>query len=165
MTMRTEWTGTATELLGALGESPGERVAKSKSWPDSPRALAGRLRRAATFLRKIGIEIGFDREGRARTRVIRITTTPSQPAPEQVGVQPSAPSAPSAPMPKPNTPNAFAPPNLRTVANAADDSGRGPAPIVRKNPLKSNGGTSADGADANLSVRSAPGNPRWETRL
>ena len=53
----------------------GERVAKSKTWPDSPRALAGRLRRAATFLRKIGIEIGFEREGRARTRTIRITTT------------------------------------------------------------------------------------------
>ena len=53
----------------------GERVAKSKTWPDSPRALAGRLRRAATFLRKIGIEIGFEREGRARTRIIHITTT------------------------------------------------------------------------------------------
>jgi hypothetical protein len=48
MATRTEWTGTASELLGALGEAAGERVAKSKSWPDSPRALAGRLRRAAT---------------------------------------------------------------------------------------------------------------------
>ena len=62
-----------------LGRSAGERVAKSKSWPDSARALAGRLRRAATFLRKIGIEIGFEREGRARTRVIHITTTPQIP--------------------------------------------------------------------------------------
>ncbi len=76
MATRTEWTGTASDLLGALAEMAGERVAKSKTWPDSPRALAGRLRRAATFLRKIGIEIGFDREGRARTRIIRITTTP-----------------------------------------------------------------------------------------
>ena len=33
------------------------------------------MRRAATFLRKIGIEIGFDREGRARTRTIRLTAT------------------------------------------------------------------------------------------
>jgi len=31
----------------------------------------GHLRRAATFLRKIGTEIGFGREGRARTRIIR----------------------------------------------------------------------------------------------
>ena len=72
MTTRTEWTGTASELLGALAEMAGERVAKSKRWPDSPRALAGRLRRAATFLHKIGIDIGFEREGRARTRIIRI---------------------------------------------------------------------------------------------
>jgi len=165
MATQTEWTGTASDLLGALGESAGERVAKSKSWPDSPKALAGRLRRAATFLRKIGIEIGFDREGRARTRMIRITTTPSQPAPEQVGVQPSAPSAPSAPMPKPNTPNAFAQPNLRTVANDADGGRRALAPIVRTNPLKSNGGTAADGADANLPLRSAPGKAGWGTRL
>ena len=69
MTTRTEWTGTASELLGALAEMAGERVAKAKTWPDSPRALAGRLRRAATFLRKIGIDIGFEREGRARTRI------------------------------------------------------------------------------------------------
>ena len=69
---RTEWTGTASELLDALGEVAGERVVKSKTWPDSPRALSGRLRRAATFLRKTGIEIGFEREGRARTRMIRI---------------------------------------------------------------------------------------------
>ena len=79
MATRTVWTGTASDLLGALAEVAGERVAKSKTWPDSPRALAGRLRRAATFLRKIGIEIGFEREGRARTRTIHITTDPSHP--------------------------------------------------------------------------------------
>src|SRR5690606_521847 len=88
MAARTEWTGTASELLGALAEMAGERVAKSKTWPDSPRALAGRLRRAATFLRKVGIEIGFGREGRARTRVIRITAG-EHPLPETGGVQPS----------------------------------------------------------------------------
>jgi hypothetical protein len=68
MATRTEWTGTASDLLGALAEAAGERVAKSRTWPDSPRALAGRLRRAAAFLRKIGIEISFGREGRARCR-------------------------------------------------------------------------------------------------
>ena len=95
MTTRTEWTGTASDLLGALGEVAGERVAKSKTWPDSPRALSGRLRRAATFLRKIGIEIGFEREGRARTRIINITTTAIRCARKR-GAQPSAPSASSA---------------------------------------------------------------------
>ena len=94
MATRSVWTGTASDLLGALAEVVGERVAKSKTWPDGPRALAGRLRRAATFLRKIGIEIGFGREGRARTRTINITTT--QPSPRQKSrghVLPSASSA------------------------------------------------------------------------
>jgi hypothetical protein len=72
----TEWTGTASDLVGVLAEAAGERVARSKTWPDNPRALAGRLRRAATFLRKIGIEVMFGREGRARTRTIRITAAP-----------------------------------------------------------------------------------------
>ena len=42
-------------------------------WPKSPRALAGRLRRAQTPLRALGIEIVFGREGRLGTRTIRIT--------------------------------------------------------------------------------------------
>ena len=42
---RTVWTGTATDLLGALVEKAGERIAKSKTWPASPRALSGRMRR------------------------------------------------------------------------------------------------------------------------
>ena len=73
---RTEWTGTASDLLGALDEEVGEKVRKSKAWPASARALSGRVRRAATFLRKVGIEITFEREGRARTRIIRITRKP-----------------------------------------------------------------------------------------
>ena len=108
MATRTVWTGTASDLLGALAEAAGERVAKSKTWPDSARVLAGRLRRAATFLRKIGIEIGFEREGRARTRTIRITATPTHAAPEYDG-NPS--SASSAPMSKPNSANGLAAPD------------------------------------------------------
>jgi len=42
-------------------------------WPKSPRALAGRLRRAQTSLRALGIEIVFSREGRSGTRTIRMT--------------------------------------------------------------------------------------------
>jgi hypothetical protein len=73
----------------------GERNAKSKNWPDSPRALAGRLRRAATFLRTAGIEISFAKEGRGRARIIRITPTGRLSAPENAETPPSAPSAPS----------------------------------------------------------------------
>jgi hypothetical protein len=147
MATRTEWTGTASELLGALAEEAGERVAKSKTWPDSPRALSGRLRRAATFLRKIGIEIGFVREGLARTRTITITTIQPSAAPEKPGAQPSAPSAPKS---KSNPVNGFAAQSVRTVARDADGGGNGNAPTVRANPLKTHGETAADGADANI---------------
>lgn len=165
MAARTEWTGTASELLGALGVMAGERVAKAKTWPDSPRALAGRLRRAATFLRKIGIEIGFGREGRARTRVIRITTAPADAASERGGVQPSTSSASSAPAPKTTSIRGFAAPDQRTVANDADGRPSGTAETVRANPLKLNGGTAADGADANRPPRSASDNAGWRAGL
>ena len=136
MSARTEWTGTASDLLGALAEQAGERVAKSKTWPDGPRALAGRMRRAATFLRKVQVEISFEREGRARTRIIRITAA-TPPVPDQEGARPSAWSASSAPSSKSNAGNGFTPPNLRTVANDADGNGGGLIPTVRTNPLKS----------------------------
>jgi hypothetical protein len=169
MTTRTVWTGTASDLLGALAEVVGERVAKSKTWPDGPRALAGRLRRAATFLRKIGIEIGFGREGRARTRTINITTIQTFFTPEKPGAEPSAPSASSAPMPKSNPANGFAAQPVRTVARDADGSGNGNAPpTVRANPLKTNAGTAADGADANPPPHSGSektGARGWSTRL
>ena len=168
MATRTVWTGTASDLLGALAEGVGERVAKSKTWPDGPRALAGRLRRAATFLRKIGIEIGFGREGRARTRTINITTIQTFSTPEKPGAEPSAPSAPSAPMAKSNSANGFAAQSVRTLARDADGNGNGTAPTVRTNPLKTNAGNAADGADANHPPQSAPekaGAPGWRARL
>jgi hypothetical protein len=169
MATRTEWTGTASDLLGALAEAAGERVSKTKTWPDSPRGLAGRLRRAAAFLRKIGIEISFGREGRARTRTIHIATTPT---PENAGARPSASCAPSAPAPKSNPANGFLAPSLRTVAKdadgGADGSGRDGTSIVRANPLQTNAGTGADGADANCPLESEPGKagaPGWSARL
>lgn len=168
MLERTEWTGTASDLLGALGEAAGERIAKSKTWPDSPRALSGRLRRAATFLRKIGIEVSFEREGRARTRVIRITAAGAESVPARGGAQPSAPSAPSAPRPKSVHDNGFGAPDLRTIANDADGCARGKVDSVRGNPVKSIGRDDADGADANRAAHSEPGKTAatsWRARL
>ena len=167
MAMRTEWTGTASDLLGALAEAAGERAAKSKAWPDSPRALAGRLRRAATFLRKIGIEVAFRKEGRTRARIIDITLTPPSAASENAGAQPSAPSASCAPMPKSNPSSGCAAQSLRTVGHDAEGSGKGNAPTVRANPLKTNAGNAADGADANLRPQSAlenAGAPGWRAQ-
>jgi hypothetical protein len=165
MTTQTEWTGTASDLLGALAEQAGERVAKAMTWPVGPRALGGRLRRAATFLRKIGVEIAFEREGRARTRTIRINVAGTDPAPERGGAQPSAPSASSAPSAKSSPANAFTEPELRTVANHADGRPNGPVETVRDNPLKSDGGTDADGADANDPLQSEPEKAMWRARL
>jgi hypothetical protein len=162
------WTGTASDLLGALAEVVGEPVAKSKTWPDTPRALAGRLRRAATFLRKIGIGIGFGREGRARTRSISITTTQPSAAPEKPGTQPSAPSASSALTSKSNPANRFPAQSVRTLARDADGSGQGNAPTVRAKPLENNAGTAADDADANRAPQSAPEKTfmnRWRARI
>jgi hypothetical protein len=106
MATRTVWTGKASDLLGALGEVVGERGVKSKSWPDSPRALSGRLRRVATFLRKIGIEISFGREGRERARIITITAHSAQ---ENEGMRPSAASASSPPSGRASPANDLAP--------------------------------------------------------
>lgn len=165
MAARTEWTGTASELLGALAAMAGERMAKSKAWPESPRALGGRLRRAATFLRKIGVEIGFDREGRARTRTIRITTTQNHAAPEYGEARPSAPSASSAPMSQSNLVNRFTPSGLRTVADQTDGSTGRNGPTVHATPVKINHETDADDTDANHPRQSAPENSGWTARI
>jgi len=130
MATRTGWTGTASDLLGVLTELVGEAQRKSKSWPNTPSTLSGRLRRAATFLRKAGIEIAFDREAnRKRDRSIYITALP-----ESGGDFASAPSASSAPEDK-----------LRIDDDAADRFIRS----VRTNPLQSTGSDGADDTDAN----------------
>jgi hypothetical protein len=161
-TERTMWTGTASDLLGALGEVVGERGVKEKTWPASPRALSGRLRRAATFLRKIGIQMDFGKEGRGRTRTITITT---HSAPESDAARPSTSSAPSAPEEKVKPASGFAPGAPRTVDGHAGGSEQEGSPIVRAKSIKTNARADADGADANLPPQSAPENARWSVRL
>jgi hypothetical protein len=153
MAKRMEWSGTASKLLAELSREVDERVVKSKNWPDAPRALSGRLRRAATFLRKTGIEISFTKEGRAKTRIIHITTSASHVAPDNAGAQPSAPSASSAPIANSKPTNGFEGTDLRSVGDATDAT---KVPTVRGNPLEHNAGIVADGADANLRSKSVP---------
>ncbi|WP_354066567.1 hypothetical protein [Bradyrhizobium sp. OAE829] len=171
---QTVWTGTASELLGALVEVVGERIAKSKEWPDSPRALSGRLRRAATFLRKIGIDIAFTKEkSRARTRSVTIISTFS--ASEKPGEFASTPSEPSAHLANVNPGNGFSAQSARAQncdadANPCrvDGSGQGDDQTVRANPLETNGADAADGADANSPAQSGSGKtgaPVWSMRL
>ena len=160
MAARTEWTGTASDLLGALGEEVGETVHRAKAWPATPRALSGRLRRAATFLRKVGIDITFAKEGRARTRIITISA-----ASDDAAARPSASSAPSA-----NTRNllvsrGFGADDRQAVARLADakacPTDDKTASTVRANPTKSKTADDADGADANILSQSAG----WRARL
>jgi hypothetical protein len=94
MATQTTWTGTATDLLDLLGRVVGEKATKAKTWPVDASRLGGSLRRAATFLRKVGIEIDSGkREGQARTRIITITSVFK---PQEEGVSASAASAASA---------------------------------------------------------------------
>jgi hypothetical protein len=165
MQARTEWTGTASDLLGALGQEAVERVTKTKTWPDNPRAMSGRLRRAATFLRKVGIDISFEREGRARTRSIRITTTGQFAGPETQGARPSASSSPPADPLKANPGNGFGIRDLRTVSDPADGSRAETGATVRANPLNSNLKPEADGADGDHPPQSVPESAGWRAWL
>ncbi len=92
MSSQRMWRGTASQLHARLGEIVTEPTVRSKSWPANPRALAGRLRRAATFLRKVGIETTFEREGQARDRIVCIEVKPSLQADSEIHSS-SVPSA------------------------------------------------------------------------
>ena len=157
MASQTVWTGTATDLLAPLSAEVSETVRRAKTWPATPRALSGRLRRAATFLRKVGIEINFGKKGRARTRIITISATA-----DNTGSQPSLPSAPSASSEKTVWGNDSSGASLRTVPRPAD-ANEGPADrtTVRKNPRDSEDADGADGADAKIASHSGG----WRGRI
>jgi hypothetical protein len=76
MAERSSWAGSAADLLRAgANRSRDDVTVGGPGWPKNPRALAGRLRRAQSFLRALGIDVTFGREGRAGSRVIRIHGT------------------------------------------------------------------------------------------
>jgi hypothetical protein len=162
---QSEWTGTASDLLSALAAVVGDRVSRSKSWPEGARALSGRLRRAATFLRADGIEIGFKLEGRARTRMIRISVVrpPTQPEPQRGA--PSAPSAPSADPENRSDSHGFVDAEMRTVEGPADGSMLLNDATVRPDSEKSADRNAADGEDAENPPGSGPGRTGWRSRL
>ena len=61
-------------LILAWQQDARNEISTGGAWAKNPRALSGRLRRAQTFLRTMGIEITFSREGRSGTRMIRVST-------------------------------------------------------------------------------------------
>ena len=70
---RSMWVGSASDLLRLCAEGAREDTSMRPPWAKNPRALAGRLRRAQTFLRMLDIEIAFGREGRSGARIIRMS--------------------------------------------------------------------------------------------
>jgi hypothetical protein len=75
MANRSTWTGSASELLRMGAELAHHSSSRDgQGWPKNPRELAGRLRRAQTFLRTLGMEMAFGRAGRVGTRTIMIRT-------------------------------------------------------------------------------------------
>ena len=101
MADRGSWTGSAADLLRDGGDAISNGGSSSRAgWPSTPRALAGRLRRAQTFLRALGIDIAFAREGRAGNRVIRMRTTLEDTVSTVSGVSPNGSRARSVTPPR-----------------------------------------------------------------
>jgi len=65
------WQGSATELLENLEAVTDQKITESKYWPKDGTRLSRRLRRAASFLRTIGLDIDFGKKN--GKRVITIT--------------------------------------------------------------------------------------------
>jgi hypothetical protein len=96
MTTSTNWKGTASQLQAVLSTHQEGGIVRSKKWPGSSRELAGQLRRVQTFLRAIGIELSFGREGHVGTRMIEITRTATSLTADAAAQPLSASSASSA---------------------------------------------------------------------
>ena len=150
-----EWSGTASDLLTCLCAQASDAVTNGKTWPSTPRALSGRLRRVATFLRTVGIHIDFDQKmGRNRTRLMTIATSPDQSVPST-----SAPSAPSAASPMSVVAGADEWAIPRTVERPADATRPGADGQHSSESLPNTRGTGArtlaDAADAKIPPNSA----------
>jgi hypothetical protein len=143
-----EWSGTAAELLSALTEFVDENLRRGRDWPTAANVLAGRLRRAATNLRKVGIEVRFERRPHIGTRVIRITTRPDK-----------ARERPSPPSPSPVDGKSASRGNGLGGDDAGDDGvtmvTMDRHPTVTAKPLKNNGGDDGDDGDDFLRTQSS----------
>ena len=160
MDATSKFEGTASDMLKALNGIAPETQQKAKGWPKRPANLAKLLRRIAAPLRKVGIDITFEREGKQGARNITIKRQPVK-----NGKTPSAPSASSATNDLNDlrltigeaSPSAFPSASRATdKADSAADSGS--AHTVSHNPLNGNAADSADGKDGIL--RASAASPR-----
>ena len=72
------WEGQPEQLLSALNELTAEPTRRMPSWPKNAASLSRALRRAATFLRQVGVEVQLDGKagrGEEKTRQWTVTST------------------------------------------------------------------------------------------
>jgi hypothetical protein len=132
--------GTAADLLKALNDVASETQQKAKGWPKRPAGLGSLLRRIAPPLRKVGIEITFDRTpGGKRTRTITIARKEGAPD------RPDRPDRPTAQ-------------DINDIdRDGRDGSGSTVPPTVPLNTLKNKVWDGADGRDANFHTQTGKG--------
>ena len=173
MLSRRRWEDTPAKFKEELEKNRfNEDKHRPKGWPTTASAMSSRLRRAATSLRRAGIEVEFSRAGKRRNRKITIRSVPrAEDEHSDNGLNSS--SAPSASpdgsknrydgndfqadtdFDRPSS--ARHPPSSAEGDKADNDKAR----TVRPNLLKSNGGGRADEADddfgpISVTQRSAP---------
>ena len=153
MEAREEWKGTAQELLGLLTPQVGEQISKERDWPKRPNTLSGKLKRAASALRKIGVHVTLGRRaGHAGERMLTIEKR------GRPDYRPETSSALSAPSAKPSRSSKIDSVSADYAgdrpARADDDATSADNPltiagktIVSVSPLQNNGSDNADGAD------------------
>jgi hypothetical protein len=81
VTTQGHWEGTASLLLGVLGDLVGEKITKQQTWPKNGRSFSNALRRVAPTLRAVGIACTFaGNTGKSRARMISLQecSTPSR---------------------------------------------------------------------------------------
>jgi hypothetical protein len=66
------WEGSATDLLKLLDSTVDEKTRKLKTWPGTPQALSGALRRLAPNLRVSGVDVTFPPRKHGGRRVVRV---------------------------------------------------------------------------------------------
>jgi hypothetical protein len=146
-----EWSGTATDLLAQLTAQEVGGETRSRGWPSDSAHLSGRLRRAAPALRKIGIDVEFDREGAAGTRTIIIKGSA---ATKKDRKEASAASAAS----EFNKSNGLSAGAKHQPASAASAPASGTVSQRQTKSLENNSTDATDGTDATFPTSHSNGN-------
>ncbi len=79
------WKGTTEELLHELEAVAKPHQLHSKYWPSTVQAMRSRLVKLEPSLKRAGITVERDREGKASRRILTLTYTPPKPETEKPG--------------------------------------------------------------------------------